>query len=107
MLKIYGKKVKKYNLVKLSKEENIRRQIANIIALPLVPPKEVDNCMEKIIDELCNYDSKLEKITDYVIKNYIEDARFSLNMWNHFDTIGERPLRRVSSAIKRKDQNKS
>ena len=45
------KKVKEYNLVKLSKEENIRRQIANIIVLPLVPPYEVDNCMEKIMDE--------------------------------------------------------
>ena len=85
------KKVKKYNLAKLSKEENIRRQIVNIIALPLVPPYEVDNCMEKIMGELCNYDSKLDKLIDYVVKNYIEDARFSLRTWNHFDNIGERP----------------
>ncbi|CAF0968541.1 unnamed protein product [Rotaria magnacalcarata] len=85
------KKVKKYNLVKLSKEENIRRQIANISALPLIPPKEVDNCMEKIIDELSDYDSTLNKLTDYVIKNYIEDARFSFSMRNHFDNIGKRP----------------
>ncbi|CAF4912510.1 unnamed protein product, partial [Rotaria magnacalcarata] len=47
--------------------------------------------MEKIIDELCNYDTKFEKLTDYVIKNYIEDARFPVQMWNHFDTIGQRP----------------
>ncbi|CAF4328575.1 unnamed protein product [Rotaria sp. Silwood2] len=85
------KKVKKYNLVKLSKEENIRRQIANIIALPLIPTNEINNSMEKIIDELCNYDSKLDKLTDYVIKNYVEDARFSVQMWNHFDNIGVRP----------------
>ena len=78
------KKVEKYNLVKLSKEENIRRQIANIIALPLV---------SSIIawKKLWNYDLKLDKLTDYVIKNYIEDVRFSLSMWNHFDNIGERP----------------
>ena len=31
------KKVKKYGLVKLSKKENIRRQIDNIISLPMVP----------------------------------------------------------------------
>ncbi|CAF3764873.1 unnamed protein product [Rotaria magnacalcarata] len=85
------KKIKKYNLVTLSKQENIRRQIANIIALPLIPPNEVNNCMEKIIDELCNYDTKFEKLTDYVIKKYIEDARFPVQMWNHFDTIGQRP----------------
>jgi hypothetical protein len=47
--------------------------------------------MEKIIDELSDYDSKLEKLTDYVINNYIEDAGFPSSMWNHFDTIGERP----------------
>ncbi|CAF1341983.1 unnamed protein product [Rotaria sordida] len=64
--------------IKLSKEENIRRQIANIIALPLIPPAEIDNSMEKIIDELCNYDSKLDKLTDYVIKNDVEDARFAV-----------------------------
>ncbi len=85
------KKVKKYNLVSLSKQENVRRQIANIIALPLVPPNEVNNCMERIIDELSNCDSKLDRLTDYVIKNYIEYPRFALNMWNHFDNIGERP----------------
>ncbi len=58
--------------------------------LPLVPSDEVNNCTEKVIDELCNYDSKLDRVTDYVLKNYIEDSRFSLNMWNHFDPLGER-----------------
>ena len=85
------KKVKKYGLVTLAKEENIRRQIGNIIALPLVPPNQVNNCMEGIIDELSNYDSKLLKLTDYIIKYYVEDSRFPISMWNHFDTIGERP----------------
>ncbi|CAF4167833.1 unnamed protein product [Rotaria sordida] len=85
------KTVKKYNLVALSKQENVRREIANIIPLPLILPNGINNCMENTIDELCNYDSKLEKSTDYVIKNYIEDGRFPLAMWNHFDTISERP----------------
>ncbi|CAF3886186.1 unnamed protein product [Rotaria sordida] len=69
----------------------MRRQIANIIALPLIPPTEIDNSMEKIIDELCNYDSELDKLTNYVIKNYVEDARFAFQMWNHFNNIGIRP----------------
>ena len=85
------KKIKKYNLVTLSKEEKIRREIANIIALPLIPPNEVNHCMENIIDELSDFDSKLEKLTDYVIKTYVEDGRFSLDMWNHFNNIGDRP----------------
>ena len=75
----------------MAKEENIRRQIANIIALTLVPPNQVNNCMENILDELSNYDSKLLKLTDYIIKYCVEDLRFPISMWNHFDTIGERP----------------
>ena len=47
--------------------------------------------MEKIIDELCDVNSKFDKLTDYIINNYIDDGRFPLCMWNHFDTIGERP----------------
>ena len=85
------KKIKNYGLVKLSKQENIRRQIANIISLPLIPSNEINNSMEKIIDELCHVNSKFDKLTDYIINNYIDDGRFPLCMWNHFDTIGERP----------------
>ena len=85
-------KIKNYGLVKLSKQENIRRQIGNIIRLSLIliPPNEINNSMEKIIDELCDVNSKLDKLTDYIINNYINDGRFLLCMWNHFETIGER-----------------
>ncbi|CAF3431675.1 unnamed protein product [Rotaria sp. Silwood2] len=85
------KKIKKYGLAKLSKQENIRPQIANIISVPLIPPNEINNSMEKIIDELCDVNSKFDKLTDYIINNYIDDGRFPIHMWNHFDTIGERP----------------
>ena len=61
------KKIKNYGLVKLSKQENIRRQIANIISLPLIPPNEINNSMEKIIDELRAVNSKFDKLTDYII----------------------------------------
>ena len=46
--------------------------------------------MEKIVDELSDYDARLDGLTDY-----IEDARFSLNMWNQFDTTGEK--RRINN----------
>ncbi|CAF1017368.1 unnamed protein product [Rotaria sp. Silwood1] len=86
----YIHKVKKYGLTKLSKEQNIRRQIANIISLPLVPTNEINNFMERIIDVLSNIDSKFDKLTDYVLNTYVEDGRFSSVLWNHFDSIGER-----------------
>jgi hypothetical protein len=84
------KKLKKYGLRRLSKEEHIRRQIANAISLPLVPQNEINNFMEQIIDVLGNIDSKFDKFTDYVLKNDVEDARFTSDMWNHFDSIGVR-----------------
>ena len=47
--------------------------------------------MEQIIDELRNVDSKFYKLAGYILNNYTEDARFSPHIWNHFDSIGERP----------------
>ena len=47
MQKIYGKKIKNYSLVKLWKQENIRRQVGNIISLPLIPGNEINNSMQK------------------------------------------------------------
>ena len=77
-------------MVRLVKQESIPRQIVNTIALTAMPSNKVNNCMKKIIDELSNYDSKLEKLTNYIINNYIEDVCFPLSMWNHFDIIGEK-----------------
>ena len=85
------KRIEKYDLTKLSKQENIRRQIANIISLPMVPQDELNHCMERIIDELLNINTKFDKLTDYIVNNYIDDARFPFDMWNHFDSLGRRP----------------
>ena len=84
------KKLKRYGLVKLSKQENNRRQLANIISLLMVPQGKINHCMERIIDELCNVDSRFDQLTDYILNNYIEDACFPFHMWNHFDSIDER-----------------
>ena len=64
----------------LSKEEHIKKQIANIISLPLVPKKEMSNFMEQMIDVLSNIDSKFDRLTDYVLNTYVEDARFTSNI---------------------------
>ncbi|CAF1136436.1 unnamed protein product [Didymodactylos carnosus] len=44
-----------------------------------------------IVEELSNLDNKFLKLTDYILKNYIEHARFPIEKWNHFDLIEERP----------------
>ena len=37
------------------------------IAFPKVPTLRFNHCMERIIDELCNVDSKFDKLTDYIL----------------------------------------
>ena len=78
-------------MTKLSKQENIRHQIANVISLPMVLRDKLNHCMERIIDELLNINTKFDKLTDYIVNNYIEDVRFPFDMWNHFDSLGQRP----------------
>ena len=84
------KRIKKNYLTKLSKQENILRQMANIISLPMIPQ---DDCIERIIDELLNINTKFDKLTDYIVNNYIDNARFPFDMWNYFDSLGQRPRR--------------
>ena len=35
-----------------------------IISLPMVSQDEINHCMEQIIDELCNVDSKRDQLTE-------------------------------------------
>ena len=85
------KKVKDYGLVKLSQQANIRHQIPHIISLSMVLQDEINHCMKQIIDELCNVDSKFDKLTDSILNNYIEDVRFPFHIWNHLDSMDKRP----------------
>ncbi|CAF1635216.1 unnamed protein product, partial [Didymodactylos carnosus] len=85
------KRIQKYGLVKLYKDKQIRQQLANILSLPLMPPDDVTGLFVDIVEEPSNLDNKFLKLTDYILKNYIEHARFPIEKWNHFDLIEERP----------------
>ena len=43
-----------------------------------------------MINELCDVNSKFDKLTNYIINSYIDDSRFSIHICNYFDTIGIR-----------------
>ena len=75
----------------------IRRQIVNIISLSMVPPDELNHCMERIVDELLKMNTKFNKLTDDIVNNYIDNARFPVDIWNPFDLFGQQPLRGISS----------
>ncbi|CAF0823766.1 unnamed protein product [Didymodactylos carnosus] len=84
------KRIKKLDLVRDCKKEEIRREIANIMSLPLLHMNELNNSMELIIDTLSNTDDKYIKLTDYVITTYIS-GKFDIQFWNLYDTTGVRP----------------
>ena len=56
----------------------------------MVPQGELNRCMRRIIHELLNINTKFDKLTDYIVNNYIDDARFPFYMWNYFDSLGQR-----------------
>ena len=41
---------------------------------------EINRCMEEIIDELCNFDLKFDKLTDYILNKSIEDVRYPFHV---------------------------
>ena len=55
------------------------------MSLLLVPKREISNFMEQIIDVLSNIDSKFDRLIDYVVNIYVENARLTSSIWNHFD----------------------
>ncbi|CAF1022454.1 unnamed protein product [Didymodactylos carnosus] len=97
------KRIKKLGLVRDCKKEEIRREIANIMSLPLLPTNELNNSMELIIDTLSNTDDKYIKLTDYVIITYIS-GKFDIQFWNLYDTIGLPSKKIAKSSIIHEEQ---
>ncbi|CAF5027825.1 unnamed protein product [Rotaria sp. Silwood1] len=85
------RQIKKKGLITHSKGVEARRQIANILMLPLLPPQEINTAFGDIIEEISNVHQNFLKLTDYILRTYIEDALFSPSFWNLFDLIGIRP----------------
>jgi hypothetical protein len=85
------RQIKKKGLIPLSNDEEARRQIANILMLPLLPPQEIINAFCNIIEDISNVHQDFLKLTDYILHTYIENAVFPPSFWNLFDLIGVRP----------------
>ena len=44
--------------------------------LLLLPPEEIDLAFADIIEDLSNINEKFLKVTDYILRTYIEEALF-------------------------------
>ena len=85
------RQIKKKGLVSYAKGDDARREIANILMLPSLPPQEIEGVFCNIIEDISNINSRFLKLTDYVLRTYIENALFPPSFWNLFDLIGVRP----------------
>jgi hypothetical protein len=85
------RQIKNKGLVSYSHDDDTHHQICHIMMLPLLPPQEINNAFCNIIEELSNINLKFLKLTDYILRTYIEDASFPPSFWNLFDLIGVRP----------------
>jgi hypothetical protein len=71
--------------------EDIKREIANIVALPLIPPQEIITRFEYSSDMLQSSNTDFEPFINYIKKNYIINPRFNSINWNHYSTLCNRP----------------
>ncbi|CAF2092695.1 unnamed protein product [Rotaria magnacalcarata] len=71
-------------LVSYSHDDEARRQIANILMLPLLPPQEIIIAFAVIIECISNVNQIFLKLTDYILHTYIEDALFPPSFWHLF-----------------------
>lgn len=85
------RQIKKKIFAGLSDDDEARRQIENIIMLPLLPPQEINEAFSNIIEAISNIQQNFLKLTDYVLCTYIEEELFPRSFWNLFDLIGIRP----------------
>ncbi|CAF1540199.1 unnamed protein product [Adineta ricciae] len=85
------RQIKKKGLIPYSKGDEARRQIANILSLPLLPPQKIQIAFCDIIEELSGVNARFLKLTDYILRTYIDNAIFPSSFWNVFDLIGIRP----------------
>ncbi|CAF1380158.1 unnamed protein product [Adineta ricciae] len=83
--------LKELDLVEDLKKEDIKRQVANILSLPLLPPNEINRAFKESYDMLLSVNVDFLPFFKYVKKTYIVNARFNSSNWNHYSTLTDRP----------------
>lgn len=78
-------------LINLVRENDIRRHIANLIALPMIPKHLVRQQFDLISKQLCRENKSFNQFIMYVRRTYINSRRFSIVAWNHYNHLGTHP----------------
>ncbi|CAF4076037.1 unnamed protein product, partial [Rotaria magnacalcarata] len=85
------KHLKKLHLHDELKRDDVKREVANILSLPLLPPSKIIAAFYDSSDVLFSINSNFETFISYVEKNYIISPKFQIINWNHYDTLCIRP----------------
>ncbi|CAF4555500.1 unnamed protein product [Rotaria sp. Silwood2] len=73
------------------KKETVKREIANILSLPLLPPNKIIAAFDDSADILQSINANFEKFLNYIEKTYLINAQFNSLNWNHYTNLSDRP----------------
>ncbi|CAM4815341.1 unnamed protein product, partial [Rotaria magnacalcarata] len=73
------------------KQETVKREIANILSLPLLQINKIIQVFYDSRDTLLSINQNFETFTNYVEKAYIINPKFSSLNWNHYTNLSSRP----------------
>ncbi|CAF1532648.1 unnamed protein product, partial [Rotaria magnacalcarata] len=85
------KHVKKLHLPDELQKESVKRQLANILSLPLLPINKIIAAFHDAADSLVIINRNFQTFVDYVEKTYITSPKFNPVNWNHYNTLSNRP----------------
>ncbi|CAF3448019.1 unnamed protein product [Rotaria sp. Silwood2] len=73
------------------KKQAVKREIANILSLPLLPPNKIEAAFHDSVDVLQAINPNFGPLLNYIEKTYIVNAKFKISNWNHYHTLCNRP----------------
>lgn len=79
------------DLTALTKRDAVNREIANIIALPLIPSIRIRHQFRIVATKLLAESRLFLPFVNYVRRTYLNNSRFPIKSWNHYDHLGTRP----------------
>ncbi|CAF1427893.1 unnamed protein product [Rotaria sordida] len=87
----FAKNIMKYLKQLQLKKETVKREIANILSLPLLPTNKIISAFYDSKDVLQSMNLNFQKFLNYIEKTYIINAQFNSSNWNHYVTLSNRP----------------
>ena len=78
------------DLVTQVREKEMKRHIANLIALPMIPIHLVRRRFDLINRRLLSDNQSFNRLILYLQSTYINSDQFPISSWNHYDFLGTR-----------------